>query len=73
MYLGKKLNNGTHYLCLLTSERVPGKKYPRVKVIHNFGKLDMIAPATMERLEDKELRKLLSADVSKDILNLNFA
>ena len=71
MYLGKKLNNGTHYLCLLTSERVPGKKYPRVKVIHNFGKLDMIAPATMERLEDKELRKLLSADVSKDILNGN--
>ena len=71
MYLGKKLNNGTHYLCLLTSERVPGKQYPRVKVIHNFGKLDTIALATKERLENKELRTQLSTDVSKDILNGN--
>ena len=71
MYLGKKLNNGTHYLCLLTSERVPGKKYPRVKVIHNFGKFESIAPATKERLENKELRTQLSTDVSKDILNGN--
>ena len=69
MYLGSRLNNGTHYLCLLTSERRPGKKYPSVKVIHNFGKLSQVAPVTRERLENKELKKQLSADVSNDILN----
>ena len=49
MYLGSRLNNGTHYLCLLTSERRPGKKYPSVKVIHNFGKLSQVAPVTRGR------------------------
>lgn len=60
-----------HYLCLLASERKPGKKSPASRVIHNFGPLDRVAAVTRERLANKELRRQLSADVSRDILNGN--
>ena len=67
MFLGTRKSNGEHYLCLLQSYRVPGKPYPRTKVIYNFGKLSYVSGQTKEWLANKELRAQLAEAVTLDI------